>query len=158
METYFSVLFFSLKQNNQFGSHNDLHPEGKIKPSILHSEHSLQNNVRYSLGPSYKGSGTYCQVQPGILEAPAAPGVRDGCIYNTSSTVPQFLFLTLLPFTPSTRKFTFEKYFPASPISWTADPESCLGYAASLTSKICLTTLLLLTHSLKYSCPVHRYL
>lgn len=124
-----------MKQNSQFGNHDDLHPEGKIKSFILHPEHSLQNNVRYSLGPSYKGRGTHCQVQPEILEAPAPCGTEEWLYlhHKFSSTLPQFLFLTLLSFTPSTRKFTFEKYFPASPISWTAEPESCWGCAASQT-------------------------
>lgn len=96
----------------------------KAKYFFLYPEHSLQNNVRYPPGPSYKGRGTHCQVQPEILEAPAASGSEEWLYlqHKLSSTVPQFLFLTLLSLTPSTRKFTSEKYFPASPISWTAEP------------------------------------
>lgn len=70
-----------------------------------HLEHSLQNNTRYSLGPSYKCCRTDCQVQPGILEAPAVSGSVGWLLFTTKVkfTVPQFL--TLLSFTPSTQKF-----------------------------------------------------
>lgn len=65
------------------------------------------------LGQSHKGSGTRCQVQPEILEAPAASGSEEWLYlqHKLSSTVPQFLFLTLLSFTPSTRKFTLKNIF-----------------------------------------------
>ena len=52
-ETYFIVTFFSLRQANQFGSYNDLHPAGKIKSFfffyILNTVSKIMLDIR--LGP-----------------------------------------------------------------------------------------------------------
>lgn len=126
VETYFLVIFFSLRQVNQFGNHNDLYVsrrQNKVFLFFYMRNTASKIILDIHLGPVINAVGTCCQIQPGILEAPAVYGSEEWLYLQQklSSTVPQFLFLTLLSFTPSARKFTFEKYFPASPISWTAE-------------------------------------